>query len=76
MRAVWIDRVEWDESHVLITCFPKEILSPSDRRMSAEAPLNLEMALLRPANLFFISPVLVMWSAWQWVFTARKITFL
>lgn len=48
-----------------LACFPKVILSPSDSRMSAAAPLNLEMALFSPASLVFIKPVLVMWSAWQ-----------
>lgn len=54
---------------VLLTCFPKVILSFSDRRISAVAPLSLEMALFSPTRLVFINPVLVMWSAWQWVLT-------
>lgn len=63
--------LEYDES-VLLTCFPKVILSFSDRRISAVAPLNLEMALFSPTSLFFINPVLVMWSAWQWVLTVTE----
>lgn len=54
---------------VLLTCFPKVILSFSDRKISAVAPLCLEMALFSPTSLVFINPVLVMWSAWQWVLT-------
>lgn len=49
----------------VLTCLPKLILSPSDSRMSALAPLCLEMALFIPNSLFFSCPVPVMWSAWQ-----------
>lgn len=53
-----------------LTCLPKVMLSPSESRISAVAPLCLEMALFTPYSFFFRSPVPVMWSAWQWVFTA------
>lgn len=50
--------------------------SPSESWMSAAAPLCLEMALFSPNTFFFNSPVPVMWSAWQWVFTATKHTHI
>lgn len=68
----WDYQYERNEEPVHLTCFPKVILSFSERRISAIAPLNLEMALFSPTSFVFINPVLVMWSAWQWVLTVTR----